>query len=330
MVKNITYLIGAGASVGCLPVVSNFPDTLRSFSEQLGGTTTQLQVFKKDLIWLSETASKQASIDTLARQLQLSGGKEELRNLKNLLSIFFYYNQAAGNVDKRYDLFFASLLNDNLEMPDNINVISWNYDCQFEISYNNYTRFNDLTKNQWKLNIINKGEKKTQDKKGFKIFKINGTAQFMNNGFRVLLDYFQKNIKMNEFNQNTAAKYFEIKDDHANSSSLSFAWETSTFDTSFHEAIKETEILVIIGYSFPYFNRKFDSRMLTSMSSTLEKIYIQDLPASFPITKRKVKEILGYVRDVEIQDTPSISEFFIPHDFFDESISTSDKIIESW
>ena len=44
-----------------------------------------------------------------------------------------------------------------------------------------------------------------------------------------------------------------------------------------HDIMAQTEVLVVIGYSFPMFNRKIDKSLMGSMSpNKLKKIYIQD------------------------------------------------------
>lgn len=67
---------------------------------------------------------------------------------------------------------------------------------------------------------------------------------------------------------------------------LSFAWEDETNDTKkiflekrmpIAKAIAEkTDILVVIGYSFPFFNRKIDDEIFKAMKQRLFKIYLRD------------------------------------------------------
>lgn len=64
---------------------------------------------------------------------------------------------------------------------------------------------------------------------------------------------------------------------------ISFAWENLNEDYSFKEnevlsnalsVAEKTEILVIIGYSFPIFNREIDRKIIEIMK--IQKVYIQD------------------------------------------------------
>jgi hypothetical protein len=67
---------------------------------------------------------------------------------------------------------------------------------------------------------------------------------------------------------------------------ISFAWEDEDSSnknifinqriTIAREIAAKTEILVVVGYSFPFFNRKIDQEIFKSMKDTLQKIYFQD------------------------------------------------------
>src|SRR5690606_6698650 len=59
-------------------------------------------------------------------------------------------------------------------------------------------------------------------------------------------------------------------------------WDTPRNGEKFIEytmnKIKETNVLVIIGYSFPFFNREIDMTILNSINlNNLNAVYIQDL-----------------------------------------------------
>ena len=314
MLKNITYLIGAGASHGVLPLVKDLPADLRTFIESNGVTGPEQSKFKKDFLWLAKEAAKQASIDTLARQYSISGQNENLRKLKNIVTVFFYFKQACSYPNKRYDLFFSTVLDDNLTMPENIKFISWNYDLQFEIAFNNYTLCKNLEENQKRLCIINKGDIDTADSNTFQIYKINGTAQFKTNNAVYDLDYYSDRDTINPlmFYRKLCKLYNEIELEKGIESSLSFAWETAEFGDSFWKVIESTEILIVIGYSFPYFNRKVDTDLFKRMKK-IQRVYIQDNPEHYATIKRKFKEITSSYFKVAIKDTPTIEEFFIPH-----------------
>ena len=80
--------------------------------------------------------------------------------------------------------------------------------------------------------------------------------------------------------------YFSFKTTLNRETLLSFAWEDEAISSKkiFHEQrlpvareiASQTQILVIIGYSFPFFNRDIDKVIMNTMMPSLQKIYVQD------------------------------------------------------
>ena len=66
-----------------------------------------------------------------------------------------------------------------------------------------------------------------------------------------------------------------------NESLLTFAWETAhmTGDSErimkIKDSISDADILVVVGYTFPFFNRYVDKAFIGAIKN-LKKIYIQD------------------------------------------------------
>lgn len=58
---------------------------------------------------------------------------------------------------------------------------------------------------------------------------------------------------------------------------LTFAWEDAfkTMETASKQVLG-TEVLIIIGYSFPFLNREVDRLIFDKMQDSLTKIYFQD------------------------------------------------------
>ena len=204
--------------------------------------------------------------------------------LKVILSCFFTYEQLFNKPDKRYDAFFASILGDgDGDFPDQVRILNWNYDFQFEKAYSEYYLNYELTSLQRRLKIfdsvVNPGYNT-----GFGIFKLNGTTTLRENS--VEGPFWHLNEKVNEFETSklilsflTAFDY--VRSDPKNySTNLSFAWEATwnerirNFLSLAERAVVNNEVLVVIGYCFPFFSRSIDKRMLNSL--LLNKVYIQD------------------------------------------------------
>lgn len=156
-----TYLFGAGASAKALPTVADIPleliryhDRLKTISkkylrdEKFNGLTiqeTKKEVLNKltdDLKELFLACKNSSSIDTLARKFYLTNDMKSLTKLKALIDNFFLYEQLNNRVDQRYDSLFAAILKggkgENIELPNNIKILTWNYDLQIDSSMANF------------------------------------------------------------------------------------------------------------------------------------------------------------------------------------------------
>jgi hypothetical protein len=170
--SKVVYLLGAGASYGIrhkeapagtkslivegLPIVKEINDELNVVIDWLKveretDKTTIVEFLDKkssveelkpslieDFNWLKENCAKHATIDTFARKLHIRCEAQSYSRLKFLLSTFFLIEQVIHPYDKRYDTFFANIVNRNGEIPDNILIMTWNYDIQLDIAYDEY------------------------------------------------------------------------------------------------------------------------------------------------------------------------------------------------
>jgi hypothetical protein len=99
---------------------------------------------------------------------------------------------------------------------------------------------------------------------------------------------------------------------------LSFAWEEDRTNGNkiWEKAIlscKDTQVLVIIGYSFPYYNKDIDTKILQAFSQ-LKRIYIQD--PDFTNIQERIKEInigRGWA-EIEVLHRQDKKLFFIPNE----------------
>jgi hypothetical protein len=322
--KNVTYLLGAGASANCLLVINEMPRRLEYFSKQFvdanslllpvihseyRGTTEHLLL---DIEWLQNEIKPHKTVDTLAKKYYLTGKIDSLLRLKKVLLTYFQFEQSyEGGIireylkngqehydiketpDKRYDSFIATIIRkakDKLILPSNFKIITWNYDLQLELSLFEYFK-RDLENLQTQIQAIpsipfinskleiNIGE--------FALVRLNGVA-----GLNFLCE--KINLLKEEL-LNRYLKYFGALNDntHIDLTALNFAWETPTdFQHLYNnynkvkeyakEIMKQTDILVVIGYSFPLFNRSVDKELITAaiQNERLRKIYIQDRNAN--------------------------------------------------
>jgi len=148
MPKNVTYLLGAGASASSLPTITTLTKNIGDLAEDIKRTPSENYVnpdevirFAEDLDWLYQNAQHHLTVDTLAKKLFLSYDSKGLERLKRTLSLFFTVVQSTNGLDKRYDALLASLLelgNHHPNLPENIKILTWNYDIQLELSASRY------------------------------------------------------------------------------------------------------------------------------------------------------------------------------------------------
>jgi hypothetical protein len=297
----ITYLLGAGASIGALPIVNEMHEKIdvasNWFSHHFWNAHKEKpnekeydvknEKIKTDLQWLKEICdtSKNFSVDTYARKLDLSGNREDYVKLKNILSFYFTLEQKRNRPDLRYDNFWASILKSRTEFPNNVKIISWNYDFQLELTYQDFFGHDSLKVAREALNVTSQETEfvRLPDPGKFGIFKLNGSATFNTNSIENRdTNYFTDKFKTSDtdFITGLVETYEKLcTTPRVNINHLTFAWE-HRIDNQFYKHLKEsiqnTEILVVIGYSFPFFNREIDKLILKQyMGNSLKKVYFQ-------------------------------------------------------
>lgn len=297
----VTYLFGAGASKEALPIVNEIPSRIKEIIELLESeeyklsekdiyedlnldlSKRQVQVnLINDLKWLLEKANNHASIDTFAKKLYIGGKYDDLKRLKLSFSIFLIIEQARNKADKRYDSFFASILtNSCYNFPPNIRIVSWNYDYQFEKAYNEYSNQDSFKRNQCYLNVISKNSSAKPENNKFAIIKLNGSAAYFKENVDEI--YFSNQFHLSisiEFIEEILKTYAQVNFSQTKYYlGLSFAWERNMSNehdivTLSQNETNDTDILIVIGYSFPYFNREIDREIIGNMKN-LSKVYFQ-------------------------------------------------------
>jgi hypothetical protein len=265
----------------------------------------------KDIDELYVASKEHATIDTYAKKLYLTRRQNEFERLKNVLSAFFVWIQMESKVDQRYDTFLANVLGMNLYFPKELSVISWNYDSQFEIAYKYYSQNGTLP-----IYEKNANGEFPQLKDSGRIFKVNGSANF--GDFNLVNSIIKDGsvlpiIQLIEYygllKTDTSSMGFNFR------SHLSFAWEHSARQNQLMEYIKkttiDTESVIVIGYSFPFFNREIDRSIFSNMPN-LKTIYIQD---PFPeAVEPALKAVLPVQIDIDIKYQRDCTQFYLPRE----------------
>lgn len=332
-----TYLLGAGASKNVIPIVSDFSSGMYDYANSINNINFQntddnriKQRLLESLKSFAEEAKKNYSFDTLAKKFYLQNDHMNLKKLKLTLSCYLLACQSIKNVDYRYRAFFSSILNkenDIITFPDNVRVLCWNYDTQFELCFEEYEK--ELIDNNtvYALQAFPYSNSNiTFNPNKFSILHLNGVCGgYSSPGYKfnkriIKLDnqYYQNvNDQKKEILKKIIDIYQNMEDENVQIY-LNFAWEEKNnyyrdivfknIDPSVHD----TDYLIVIGYSFPFYNRKVDKFILGSMKR-LRKVYIQ-CPQE---DQAKLQDRFHAVCDkiVDIQPIIDLDQFYIPYEF---------------
>lgn len=334
------YYIGAGASYGKrdangnviegIPIVSEIAKEFAAFREYIANAEIPQGDIPFQNIYVSDSDSvnlkkqrllseidslidgikEHATIDTYARKLYLTKNIRMFGTLKDVLCAFFVWAQLDRKPDSRYDTFLANVLEmGTLVLPKDISIISWNYDSQIEMAYKSYQPSKLLP--VYEKNI--QGEWPPLYDYG-RIFKVNGSATFVDTSVVPLIKDYKKTspavqliMSYDNLKADTTEMGFQL------TTHLSFAWEASPNVSKMKETIKattsDTEQMVVIGYSFPFYNRQADREFIGYMDN-LKKIYVQD---KNPLAvKESIQAVLPDGNSIEIVPISNCDQFYLP------------------
>lgn len=337
---NITYLFGAGASYNACPILNELGDKMIELPDYCSKqdflcTSSKYDSIKSliELIFKVGKKSKEFNtIDTYAKKLFLLDKKQELKELKLAVSLFFTIWSLAESknwktietekghlreckkVDPRYISLLATYLEKGEHYPKlrhSVNFITWNYDLQLEEAYRLFTEIEEQN-----FNVVNKY---------FPFFPNSENISKIKcchlNGFH---GYYGKDEGRDLFNRslsNDLAKIVEemlfISEPDPNrvldfNHFINYAWEDSELSQNARQRaidiLSKTTHLVVVGYSFPPFNYDVDKKLMESLGNKFDTIIIQDpkvdpdfIAETFNIRRNKIRE----VRDV--------NQFVIPN-----------------
>lgn len=310
--KNITYLLGAGASYHSLPLLATMSERMKAYSSFLKLALKKGEIkndfahkFILELDHLLIAEKQSTSIDAYAKELSNSNNHLKLLHLKAILSSYLIFEQLVkpedfkifldedqsiaipdstlemikNPIDKRYRTFWAEYTDQSKKLPKNIKIISWNYDMQLEFSFSRFSQYS-LEMVQQELQIFPSEQKEIRTD-CFCVLKLNGTAGLLDTSgssrFSNLFDLSKHHLTPT----NLSYLIDLLKNNYFRSFSnpvFAFAWENEGFTNKARsmakEILSETEILVIIGYSFPSFNWSVDQEIFRNIKK-LEKVYYQ-------------------------------------------------------
>ena len=310
------------------------------------GNTRDFSQLRSKFCDLLESAKKHSTIDTYAKKLFLQKNIDDLQLLKFFISTYLIYEQTLivppkaekfrndenlywegeGVLDSRYDSFLAAALyqyKDMLLLNQKISILSWNYDYQLELSYKD---FSDCTLNASRERLKFFNDLPSATPYECKVVKLNGTADLVEtrsqgkiNGSTSLFP-----VSTDQSRYSSIYKALMISDSILNGgnqesfSNIKFAWETEQDGDNSRKIeaakyiVQNASVLVIIGYSFPVFNRVIDKEIFSN--NQFQRIYFQCLEHESEGIRSRIVNTLQIPTSVNLNYINDLSQFYLPYE----------------
>lgn len=352
--KAVLYWLGAGASAQALPIVKDMSAALLAHAFWLKNHHRPPKGYFDYMVQLSEAIKPYGTVDTYARSLFLQGRRErELNELKLHLSYFFMIEQLYSEkklaepqyereqaIDTRYMGWLALLLQERSVLRSGVNVISWNYDVQVQHALTKYLPDADIggvyESDTWAIYPDLRPPGRPKEHLPF-LVHLNGKAGLVDDRgvHRLLIKDIgkqdTKTILERWFLLYEGRERNEVPLQEQMKHTFCFAWEKSPVaKDAMHYAKKlmnAADVLVVIGYSFPLFNREVDYDLLHAFiqpevalglpegSRHPKRIVIQNPSLTGESFKRMFEMTAGgYTPDVE--SIPDAMSFHVPAELF--------------
>lgn len=327
--NQITYLFGAGASHPTCPLISTMHKSIVETKEKIfkeldnfcqeiksieipglgaGETAPLRDAFCKDYEWLESIAKNNSTIDVYAKKLYDNRSKDYNR-FKKIYSLYFNYLQFDKPVDNKYNSFISHLAKRDAErkLPDGINILTWNYDFQLEKAFGLYFDREYFHDAYTSLNLFHPKRLPSADK--FSFFRINGSCGFIDQFDMTSFIHPKFEIQSGNIIQDLIEHYIRLDRNKINSN-LNFAWEEDSCKDLIKclpNVLHKTEILVSVGYSFPYFNRDTDRKIFNAMNGP-SQIFIQGID---PFVNSDV-ENFRHISKNNVSVVSNLNSFYLP------------------
>lgn len=343
----ITYFLGAGASFYSVPIVKDFSEQFKRMASDYGkynpdvdwinllnnnanldDLPTELRSkvnFQQRIHEIGNLMKEYNTIDTLALYYFYTDTKK-YQEVKLLMDLFFIYWQNTSTskwqkIDPRYISLMSYILkldDQKLVLPNEIKFITWNYDSQLLFAYqkfSNISLISDVAKYAKLYPYYTNSDSEPS------IIHLNGIAGVLKDiKFDRFLNYNSHEDSHKSMVDVLYTHYEEFKnhylyyEENINKplSLLNFSWDSLSKVSSglnkSEQYLNNSDYVVIIGYSFPQFNRRYDLNLMKSINPNA-KIIIQNPE----LTAIDFKEMFDIKNKIIVDRSPN--QFYVPPDF---------------
>ncbi len=314
----IMYLLGAGASRGALPLANEMSERLRLSVNYFQTSPNLVKGFKgkapphgwekaKDsfleaMEWLYRESAGHVSVDTYAKKLWFLRDYRSLKKLKATLSAHFVALQNLNPVDARYDAFLATILQSKdfgaPSLPQHIRILTWNYDTQLEKAFYGFCKDDRVVVDKITFNS--------------QIHRINGYCGTHPPG-HVGPNF--TGVWNSDSGWEIGIRLFTEYTSDLNSPepNICFAWEDSSRNGIARMDLEEVPTVVVVGYSFPYFNREIDSAIFKFTNP--QRVYLQYPEGAHESVEARLRPLIK--SGVKVTRISGTDQFYIPDEFWE-------------
>jgi hypothetical protein len=336
--SKVVYLFGAGASAQRLPIIATLTDSIGRQIEwieknesgvndsdqhqSLGRTSRALLLEYRDTLKrLPEEVAPYATIDLYARWLETNRDFPKLDRFKATVITFFAIEQYIHGFDPRYEGFFGSILDHGRrKLPDDVLILTWNYDQHIAMALARAGQHSDLGEVMQQHGIRTLFRLTRGQVEDFRILHLNGIAGFNARAQdRPMHDSVNGRSNWGKPLEEMAYFFGMLYHDRFTNGEgqmlLSYSWEALAESKTPWEkvttAVAQADELVVVGYSFPDFNRVVDLKLIAAMKG-LQRVIIQSPKASIEGLLTKLTMIAPELES-KLVPYPLVHEFYVPN-----------------
>ena len=158
-------------------------------------------------------------------------------------------------------------------------VISWNYDLQFEYAFLDYCHGEQQVRDLLQSDPLSS----SLDPSKFGLLRLNGVAGLHRNERNEIARYLKWLPRESDVETIIGSYQQYASNPEQFAPLLNFSWEENVYSQMYLPNAMTmsgaTDCLVVVGYSFPFFNRDVDRQIIRNMAR-LSKVYLQAPSAS--------------------------------------------------